>query len=202
MENLYDVKMDGIGKIGGGQYKDITITGIGQILNNIQGQKVNIQGVGKAKGNIKCNEIYVEGTLSCEGRIEVEDKINVSGQITVEENLLGREVYCDGKLVVNGLLSGDKIVIIPRGSNKITEIGGEEVIVKITKSGIIDVFFNVNKVISDIIEGNTISLENTICKVVRGHDIKINKGCSIDKVEYTGTLFVHDDAKVNEIVKL
>ena len=202
MDNLYDVKIDGVGKLNGGKYKDIKISGVGTILSNIEGQKVNIDGVGEIKGSVKCNELAVEGTLSCSGGVDVGEKVNVNGMLTVNGNLQGREVFCDGYLKVKGLLSADKVVLIAQGKNKIAEIGGEEITIKVIKRGIMDGLFFSNKLVSDSIEGDTISLENTICKIVRGHNIKINKGCTIDRVEYTGELVVDENAKIKESIKL
>ena len=51
---------------------------------------------------------------------------------------------------------------------------------------------------TNLIEGDKITLENTKCKIVRGHDIVIGPGCEIDKVEYTGKLTIDKDSTVGE----
>ncbi|WP_252250785.1 hypothetical protein [Clostridium sp. ZBS13] len=45
-------------------------------------------------------------------------------------------------------------------------------------------------------------MENTECKVIRGHNIKILGGCKIDKIKYTGELNIDNNSIVGEKVCL
>ena len=42
----------------------------------------------------------------------------------------------------------------------------------------------------NLIEGDNIHLENTICDIVRGDNITIGKGCTIGTIEYSNKLII------------
>lgn len=202
MNKLYDINLEGIGKINGGNYKDIRISGIGTIFNDITCEKVNLEGVCKVHGNIRCNNISIEGTFNSNGSIEANDKILINGHIKLGENIQSREISINGKLEVNGLLSGDEIHISFIGKNKVKEIGGEVITAIQEKKNFINGTIIPNKLISDSIEGDIIVLENTECGTVRGQNITIKSGCKIKKIEYTGEILIDENSKVESVVKL
>lgn len=197
MDNLYDINISGIGKINKGSYKDITMSGITTILGSINGEDINIEGLCKSHGDINCNKFFSEGTLTSNGSIDASNTIYLSGLINIEGNLQGKEITSSGKLTVTGLMSGDNIIISMSSTNKIREIGGEKVCVELLKKSI----FSDPKLITDSIEADNITLENTICDVVRGNFLTIKSGCTIKKVEYTGELIIDSNSNISEIVK-
>lgn len=202
MDKIYDIKIDGIGKITGGSYKDIRVEGIGTIDGDIKGENIIVEGVGKATGNINCNYLNVEGKFKCRGNIEVTEKIKISGYITISGSCQCREVYSDGKLDIDELLSADKITLIIEATNRIKEIGGEDIRVIAAGKSVFEGIFYTKKLISDSIEGDNIILENTECKIVRGNNVTINRGCSIDIVEYSGKILIDEKSKVKNIIKI
>lgn len=202
MNKLYDISLEGIGKINGGNYKDIKISGVGTILNDITCEKADLEGVCKVNGNISCNDIFIEGTFNSNSSIEANDKIIVNGYINCGENIQGREVSINGKLKVNGLLSGDEIKILFIGKNKVKEIGGEVITALQEKKSFINGTIISNKLISDSIEGDIIVLQNTECDLVRGKNITIKSGCKIKKIEYTGEINIDEKSKVEDVIKL
>lgn len=202
MNKLHDISLDGIGKINGGEYKDIKISGVGTILNNITCENITLEGVSKVNGNINCNNISIEGTFNSSGSIEANEKVNISGYLKLGENIQGSEVNIDGKIEVKGLLSGDKIKILFIGKNKVKEIGGEEITVFPAKKSFINGTLLPNKLVSDSIEGDIIILENTECDIVRGKKVTIKSGCKIKKVEYTDEIYVDEKANVENVIKL
>lgn len=202
MNNIYDVSMDGIGKIVGGNYKDVSVQGIGTIIGDIKGENISIEGVGSSNGSIDCNSLEVQGTFKCKGNVEALDEIKVSGLLTIKGNCQCRDLYSNGKLDIDELLSADKITLIIEATNKIKEIGGEDVKVIAGSKSIFEGIFYNKKLVSDSIEGDNIILENTECKIVRGHNVTINKGCIIDTVEYSGEILIDKNSKVNNIVEV
>lgn len=193
-----DSVINGIGKINGGNYKNISINGIGSILNSVNSENITLVGTCKAFGNITCNDISVEGTFSCNSDIEFTNIANIEGLISIDGNFQGKEIILNGKVNVKGLMSADKMNICTCAKSTIKEIGGEDIIVTSTKGGI----FNKPYLYVDSIEGDNITLEKTICNIVRGHNITINKGCRIKKLEYTGTIFLNPKSKIDELIKL
>ena len=67
-------------------------------------------------------------------------------------------------------------------------IGGETIDVRLGKPWAFLPFFGDRNLTADTIEGDTIYLENTRAKVVRGANVTIGTDCSIDLVEYSATM--------------
>ena len=148
--------------------------------NVIIKEKLRILGELNSKGNLRGNIVRVLGEL------------NVKGDC--ESNIF----YSKGRINLHGLLSADKIKIIPRHRSLIEEIGGSEIVIRENRF----ISFISGSVTSNIIEGDTIVLQNTRCKVVRGHNITILEDCIIDKIEYTGILKVDKRSTVGESICL
>ena len=202
MSRIYDINLEGIGKINGGHYKDIKISGIGTILNDITCEKVLLEGVCKVNGNINCTDISIEGTFNSNGKVEAHEKILVKGHIKLGESIQSREVSISGKFEINGLLSGDEIKILFIGKNRVKEIGGEVITVLQEKKSFLNGTILPNKLVSDSIEGDIIVLENTECNIVRGQNITIKSGCKINRIEYTGEIEIDKNSKVESVIKL
>ncbi len=159
--------------------------------------KITIMGDAEIEGNLRAKYIKVMGSMKLSKNAYF-DTLKTLGEIEVSGNCEGNYFYSKGEVRIKGLLSADKIEIAPKRTSEIEEIGGSEIIIK--KSGYIDI--SGGKVISKLIEGDNITLENTICNIVRGHDINILSGCSIDRIEYTGKLTIDEKSKVGEQVCL
>lgn len=228
----YDTKILGDGSIGAGKYNNIKIMGNGTTLGDIECLDIKVMGNGEFRGKVDARKVKVMGDSTFYYDIKVKENIKILGDMTLEESLTGKYIkilgdlkvkknlifdevnvlgsmkilgncegnyfYNKGEVIVEGLLSADKIEIEPRRLSRIEEIGGSEIIIK--KSG----WFNIigGKVSSKLIEGDTIILQNTNCNIVRGHNVTILEGCSIDKIEYTGNLKVDKKSKVGEEICL
>ncbi|MDD6794360.1 MAG: hypothetical protein PUE01_02955 [Clostridiaceae bacterium] len=157
---------------------------------------IKIMGQLSCSGDGRLNKFEVFGESDIAGNLLATDII-VKGSLNVKKNCESGTVNVNGEINVNGLLSGDEVYIEPRDKCYIEEIGGSEVIIKRSKS-----FFGFKrgKVTSKSIEADKVILQDTECDVVRGENITILSGCSIKKVEYTGTLSVDKSSKVMEEV--
>ncbi|AYE34986.1 hypothetical protein [Clostridium septicum] len=240
MNNKNDIRVDGVGKVFGGDYSDIDISGMGTIIDNVKSSSIVVNGIGKSKGDIKTNNFVINGMFDIEGNAEINDlfeingtftfkgkvkggNININGKAIVKEDMnfdnaivngvlkvkgicQCEKICVDGKVNIEGLLSGDKIELNIITSNKIREIGGEEVIVRKGINRKIRVLFIskeiIGKLICESIEADKILLEQTKCNIVRGHDITINSGCDIERVEYTGELKINGDSNIKETIKI
>ncbi|MGL4570773.1 MAG: hypothetical protein ACRCVJ_06890 [Clostridium sp.] len=152
------------------------------------------------KGNFKNNTI-VRGELSVKEDSSFEN-IEVMGELRVDGSFEGTSFYGCGSINIDNLLSADNVEIITYRNCNIKEIGGEKISIKNNDSKrILTRIFNPysrGNVMCECIEGDTILLENTICKVVRGESITIGKGCKIDRVEYSNELTIDDKSIVRE----
>lgn len=199
-----DIKVEELNVCG-----DTTLNGKG-IMNSLKikgdftsKKDIEVKGDAKILGDMTleeglvCKYIKVLGDATIKKNL-VFDEIDIKGSIKVLGNCEGNYFYNKGEVIVEGLLSADKIEIVPKRVSKIEEIGGSEITIK--KSGWLDIIDGM--VSSKLIEGDTIILQNTTCNIVRGHNVTILDGCSIDKIEYTGKLTVDKKSKVGEEICL
>ena len=164
---------------------------------------LKISGSAKFQGNHKGNDVVISGSSKIAGNV-IGESIRVSGSVSVEGNCEGTEVTISGSANIKGLLSGDKIYL-NGPSGYIKEIGGSEITIKDRNNVILFgiIRFNSGKGLNcELIEGDTIELENVKCDLVRGHNIKIGENCRIKMVEYTGSIEIDKKSKVEEFVSI
>lgn len=228
MNDLNSIRIVGNGIITSGEYNKISVVGEATVMDEVKCDYLKVVGNCILKQNAITQNVKVLGEMISENIMTTSEELEILGQLTalkdynvnklkvigegtfkenlhfeeisvlgemiVENDCEGTNFNSKGKLNIGGLLSADSIKINPREICRINEIGGSKITIK--KKYI----FTLRKsmVISNIIEGDTIELDNTECKVVRGHDITILSGCKIDKIEYTGTLIVDKNSIVGE----
>lgn len=194
--------------------------GSGKVKGDIIANKCKIAGGAKIEGDIHAKEVKVHGSSTIEGNL-VSLNLEVQGSTKVKKGLKGERVSVEGSIKVNGdfeaetadfegsfeingLLNADSIEIGLHGRCFAQEIGGETIKVKKKSGMLLDKFikaFN-RELHTELIEGDTIHLEYTTSKIVRGNDVVIGPGCEIDLVEYKNDIKIDKNAKVKESKKV
>lgn len=173
----------------------LNVSGMFKSFNDISvSEKLEINGTAKCEGGINSNNIEINGTLKVVKNITFDTLIS-NGVLTMCGECEGRKFVGNGCTNIDGLLSADIIELELWRRSTIKEIGGAEI--RVRKRGGAFNFFK-GKLISDVIEGDRVSLESTIAKVVRGHNIEIGDECKIEKIEYTGELNIRGNCTVKE----
>lgn len=213
------VHISGAGNVGGGEYENISISGSGKVTSDVRCQsfgnsgsvhicgnvecsgEFKIAGSGRVDGDIKCGSCHLAGAAKVKS-IEANGELEFAGSFIADGNVSGEKVTIAGATNANGLINGDEIRITFDGNGvKANEIGGG--IIKIAPKGVR--WFSKKKIKhSEIgtIEGDDISLELVKADVVRGANIKIGDGCEIEKVEYSESLEISENAHVDCQVKI
>ncbi|MED4805840.1 hypothetical protein P9422_18615 [Bacillus atrophaeus] len=211
MENL---KLNGSGSAAGGAYHKVTIRGEGIIGEGLVSNGCRIFGTGRFLGDAEVNkftvfgESKVDGSLTAQhigifGTMKVGDDLHfeemkmkgtadaagsvaghscdVKGTLRVKGDCETEIFRLTGSLEVGGLLNAGEVAIGLRfGRSSVKEIGGTSITIK-NNPGF---FKRGGTLTADLIEGDTIYIENTQAAVVRGKHIKIGPGCKIGKLEY------------------
>ncbi|USG67468.1 polymer-forming cytoskeletal protein [Brevibacillus ruminantium] len=178
----------------------IRINGTTSIQGHVNADKIQVHGTIDVSGNLAFKEVVVNGSCDIGGMVSGES-MEIQGSVSIAQDCEVELFTGKGGFTIDGLLNAGTIDFQLYGKARAREIGGETITIRIGK------MFGLNKLIksffggahelrADVIEGDEIFLENTRAKVVRGKNIAIGEGCEIDEVEYTGTLNIHDDAKV------
>ncbi len=194
--------------------------GSGRVKGDVMAQSCSIAGGAKIEGDIHAKEVKVHGSSTIEGKLlflnlEVRgstkvkkglkgESVSVEGSIKVNGDFEAETADFDGSFEINGLLNADRIDIGMHGRCYAQEIGGETIKVKKKSGMLLDKLikaFN-RELHCELIEGDTIQLEYTTAKIVRGTNVYIGPGCEIDLIEYKNDLKIDNSAKVKESKKV
>lgn len=178
--------------------EDLQASGGIHVSGSLRGGQVRISGCLKTEESIHCRDMKVSG--SCEV---------LSGDLNAEF------FHSSGVLRVPGLLNAETVEIYPTSASRVGSIGGTNIRISTGQadnregkghswavfiSGF-HVSTNPGPMQVDTIEGDTVELEFTRAQVVRGTNVRIGKGCNIDRVEYSEHLDA-EDGTVGEAVKV
>lgn len=215
-----DVKMNGAGKVTGNlQCKLFKVNGSGEVTGHAQIEEVKVNGsaifkesalIGKAKingsaiieGEAVIDELRVAGAVVASRRLKGKT-VHVMGHLKVLENVETEHFISNGRFQIDGLLAGDVIEINPRASrSRAKEIGGGQITISKKKElFMMPGFSKRGRVEADVIEGDTLYLEYTTAKVVRGQNVELGPGCDILLVECPGVYKAHPDSRVKDVHK-
>lgn len=82
MEGLQNVNISGTGKINGGKFAEVNISGLGQILGDVEANRIEVSGMETIKGRAKMHRFLVSGNGTVEGELEGSE-LETSGNFKV-----------------------------------------------------------------------------------------------------------------------
>ncbi|MCF7890647.1 polymer-forming cytoskeletal protein [Candidatus Bipolaricaulota bacterium] len=125
-----EVRVSGSGKITGGKYGKISITGSGRVEGDVEAREIFAAGSAIFEGNVKAREINVTGSCEISGYLESEEvvikgSLNVGeiieakglksyGSLKVGKDVIGEDIYFAGSSEIEGDVEGESFV--SRGS--------------------------------------------------------------------------------------
>jgi cytoskeletal protein CcmA (bactofilin family) len=206
------LSMSGAGRVAGNSdVVRLTVSGTGKFDGSVTADEMKVSGVARVDGLVKVKELKCSGTFRATESVASE-YIKVSGQLRVGGDVEAEIFRTSGGFEINGLLTADRIEIHPSGTCRVKEIGGERIDVRRTGSGehtgilnsLLRALSNAwgGEVEALLIEGDEIYLEHAQADVVRGKEIQIGPHCKIGRIEYSGSLSVHEDSEVKERSKI
>jgi cytoskeletal protein CcmA (bactofilin family) len=198
------LECNGTGSITGDvKSEKVKISGNGKITGNVLSQKLIIEGRASILGDAQTTNMIIQGKATINGHVKGEE-LKVQGSITIGKDCEVEIFKSEGQFSIGGLLSADDIYIEIFGECKANEIGGKTIRVKQKSSILLSLIKTIRAVnlVTDLIEGDHIELENTKAKIVRGNNIIIGENCEIDLVEYKETYQLDKNGRVKESVKL
>ncbi|MBQ5771122.1 MAG: hypothetical protein IIW08_08100 [Clostridia bacterium] len=125
-KKLNDISISGSGKVAGGEYGNIRISGSGRITDDVICESLHISGSGRADnieaieikasgsfhagGSVKANALHVSGSAHIGGAIEGGD-IHISGSMHADDIISAKTVHVSGSLHAGSGIEADKAVI-------------------------------------------------------------------------------------------
>lgn len=193
---MQDIRIDGIGKINGGEFGVIRIDGVGECAGDVTAKTIDIDGKYKSQGATKADLIDCDGMATFNGNVQVK-VLRVDGMCKINSGSVeAEEVDCDGSMTVSGQISAD--TVLADGLIDAKEIVGDRVVIKSRISKLARLFIkHLSK--ADLIEATTIELEGVTARAVNGSDISIGPGCEIETLDCSGRLYVDKDSTVKII---
>ena len=166
---------------------------------------VKISGSCKAEGFVKGTDVDIAGALNANDSVTGES-LRIRGYLETKKDVEGEFVSLCGGCKIGGMLNGETVELYPsRDQNdrqimKIPTVGGSAITVE-GKGGLTfwKKLFGIGsacRLISDLIEGDTVDLSDTECHTVRGKQVTIRKNCRINRVEYSESLTVDPSSTV------
>lgn len=182
----------------------LKVAGTAEMRGKVIASTVNVSGAATFGGDVQASEFTVSGTSDVHGGVGA-GLLKISGACTIDGSVnaqrleirgttkIGGDVQAEvfdaqGVFSVGGLLNAGTVSIRLYGGSDARDIGGETIDVRLGKPWAFLPFFGERNLTADAIEGDTVYLENTRAKVVRGANVTIGPDCAIDLVEYTATL--------------
>ena len=189
--------------------KSIKVNGHSNFSGSVAAESMQINGNFLADGDVSGGDIKINGFADIKGNLSGE-RIKQTGAITVQGDCNAESFATLGGFTIGGLLNADSIDINLHYRCQVTEMGGARIEVKSGREfqllRIIKAIFNPGnhalQLVSDIIEGDEIHLEQTRAKVVRGNNVTIGKNCQIDLVEYRNSFQQAENAAVKNSAKI
>ena len=99
--NRTSASVSGAGRIAGGVYENVAISGAGKIDGDVQAEQIRISGAGKVNGNVKATEVKVSGACSISGSVEAV-RLKASGACRVGGGVQAQELQMSGSSKIGG----------------------------------------------------------------------------------------------------
>lgn len=196
---MKDLNLEGIGRINGGEYDNITLEGVNSCSDNIKAENIHIEGVFTCSGQIEAGLLYCEGVSDFKANIRAK-KIVVEGVFNGKDSMKieAEELICDGVIKSGGEIFAD--VVKADGCISAKEIYGDSIRIhthypvnKILK------LFNTAKSDVRLIEATTIDIKGVTADILNGRDITIGPNCKVDTIDCSGVLSIDSTSTVNKI---
>ncbi len=182
-----DLEVNGSFKVEGGPCSvggSAEIDGSFAVEGPLNVGKLEADGSVKIEGGIRATEIEVDGVLKSDGAVQAE-RFRAKGSVSID-----------------GLLNAESVELLLSGEDLIESIGGGSVTVRRGDSSFGLFVRKRPHLVTNLIEADEIDLEYTDARTVRGVNVRIGPECVIDRVEYSGSLYVDPNASVREKVHI
>jgi cytoskeletal protein CcmA (bactofilin family) len=207
-----ELRISGAGKVQGrAEATQIVASGSAVFTEDVVSDEMRVSGSARVEGRAKVKEMKCSGTFKVAGGLSSE-YIKTTGDLHVGGDVEAEIFKATGGFKIDGLLSADKVEVHIGGRCQAKEIGGARIEVErggwkekgIILDGLIKLFSGggIAELRTAQIEGDEIRLEDTIADVVRGKEVEIGQGCHITLVEYSESLRIHPNAKVDKQTKI
>ena len=192
--------------------------------------EMSVAGSGRIEGDIRAEKLSVSGSLSA-GKCQVKEEARVAGSarfggdfkcrqgkiagsIHVQGGMEAEELVIKGRLKCEGLINAEKLDVEVEDGFSAESVGGGTIMIypryrgktKLKRlpllSSMLGSAGSNSAVVSGAIEGDTVALEGVKAESVTGRVVAIGAGCQIGFVQYSESIEISPDAKVDKYEKV
>lgn len=167
--------------------KRVVVNGTATFNGDVQANEFTVSGTADVRGGLGVGVLKVAGSCTITGSVNAQ-RIEIRGTTKIAGDVQAESFEAQGVFSIGGLLNAGTVTVKLYGGSNAHDIGGETIDVRLGSAWAFLPFFGDRTLTADTIEGDTVYLENTRAKVVRGAKVEIGVGCEIDLIEYTDTL--------------
>ncbi len=109
-EKRKSASLAGAGRLSGGDYSRVSISGAGKVSGDLKAEELRISGAGKVEGKTDAVQIVVSGSGSFSGPV-VSEEMRVSGAARIEGAAQVKELKCSGTFRVSGSVSSEYVKV-------------------------------------------------------------------------------------------
>jgi len=119
---MNDIRIDGTGTIGAGEYGLVKVDGVGRCKGDLRAESVHVDGIFRCRGGIHTRRLDCDGVVRMHGPL-LAGWIGIDGMLRVEGSLTTEAMECDGMLTVYGDVKARELdvdgLMTVRGGTKI-----------------------------------------------------------------------------------
>ena len=202
MNELRDLKIEGIGSCYGGEYNSVRLEGMSTIKDNLKCNSFTSEGMCKCEGQIEALEMKTEGTYKGSGNIKAK-KFKSEGFFKAQNSSINADVIDVEGFINCSEISADLVNI--EGVCHADKIFGERINLNSSVNvGIGFSFFfkpsNISKV--NLIECTELKADALTADIIRASKVELGKDCEVNIIEYSEAANIHPNAKIKKLIKI
>ncbi len=198
---MESIKIAGAGVVLGGEYDVISIAGSGKVKGSVKCNTFKSSGATSIDSEIEASVFKASGTIKIEGALKAKE-VKLSGAARVEGGIEAESFKVSGSLVVNGDVNADSVKV-SLSNGAFENVYGDEIFINSNGEFLSGYFHSVIKNISvQEIEATTICIRDVTADRISGENVTVEAGCKIGVIEYSKTLNISKNVKVERIIKL
>jgi len=203
------VRISGAGRVSGGTYESVTISGSATVDGDVEAETVRVAGSTSFRGSVRAGEISISGSAKVEGSVKGE-LLKASGSLSVKDVIECEEAWAAGSLRARSLkgkivrlagafkiedeLDAQLVELKLSNDSSCRALRGEEVSIE-RSGGTFRMFLRFTR------RHPTLKVELLESKLVRAKDVVIEGRIKADRVELYGEAAVVGVVE-GEVVKL
>jgi cytoskeletal protein CcmA (bactofilin family) len=170
------------------------VSGTLDVEKDLETGQAKVSGNLTIGGNLKVQELKSFGETKVSGSVAGEN-VQLEGGFNIKGNCEAEQLNVKGVFRIGGLVNAETVSLALHSRCEVKEIGGERIDIrradgnmlkKLFGSLFLPADFYEGTLAAESIEGDDIYIEHTKVRVVRGANVTIGPGCTVERVEYTG----------------